>query len=206
MMAVAAVLMLSAGPQAQRAPEVRPAPTRPGLTWAAADALEAKLAEIERVAVKARRTGALPRSVEVTEPELNSYLNLTLGPKIPPELSEVSLRIEPTQIAGVGLLDLDRLKAKIPASGPFNPLSFLGGRVPVDLKTALPSANGMGTLAVKELTLGGVSIPMSLVQQIVLSATRSRDNPGGFDVQSPFRLPYQVKQVRLGAGKAWLEY
>jgi hypothetical protein len=53
------------------------------------------------------------------------------------------------------MLDLDRLKAKIPASGPFNPLSFLGGRVPVDLKTGLPTANGMGTLAVKELTLGG---------------------------------------------------
>lgn len=204
-MMVAAVLLL-AGPQAGRVEAARPAPPRAGLTWAAADALEAKLAQIERVAAKARRTGAPARSVEVTEPELNSYVNLTLGPKIPPELSEVSLRIEPNQIAGVGMLDLDRLKAKIPSSGPFNPLSFLGGRVPVDLKTGLPTANGMGTLAVKELTLGGVSIPMSLVQQVVMSATKNRDNPGGFDVQSPFPLPFQVKQVRLGAGKAWLDY
>jgi hypothetical protein len=143
----------------------------------------------------------------VTEPELNSYLNLTLGPKMPPELSDVAFRIEPSRLVGTGLLDLDRLKSKMQApASPFNPLSLLGGRVAVDLKTALPTGNGVGAFQVQELTLGGVSLPVSLVQQIVQSSTRTRENPAGFDLQAPFRLPFAVKQVRLGAGKAWLDY
>jgi hypothetical protein len=84
MKVMAALLLIAAGPQAERAASApRPAPTRPGLSWAAADALEAKLLDIERKAPKARRVGAEPRSVEVTESELNSYLNLTLAPRSP---------------------------------------------------------------------------------------------------------------------------
>jgi hypothetical protein len=200
------ILILVAASAAGGQGESRPAPTGTGLSWAAADSLAGKLARIEAAARKAIKPPAKPQSMEVSESEVNSYLNLTLGPKMPPELSEVAFRIEPNRIAGTGLVDLDKLKAKIPSSGPFNPLSFLGGRVPVDLKTQLPTENGMGSLVVEELSLGGVSLPMSLIQQIVLSATRTRENPRGFDVQMPFRLPNDVKKVRLGTGKAWLDY
>jgi hypothetical protein len=183
----------------------RPAPRRPGLTWAAADSLARKLAEIESAPVKPGQARARS-SVPVSAAELNSYLNLTLAPKLPPELSEVAFAIEPGRLAGSGLVDLDRLKAKAPPQGPWSPLSFLSGRVAVDLKTQLPSRDGMGSFLVDEVRLGGVSLPVSLLQQVVLSATRTRDNPAGFDLSAPFRLPYAVRQVRLEPGKAWLDF
>jgi hypothetical protein len=185
--------------------ESRPSPRRPGLSWAAADSLAAKLAEIERVAAK-RKQGRVRPSVPVSAAELNSYLNLTLGPKVPPELSEVIFAIEAGRLAGTGLVDLDRLKAKAPPQGPWSPLSFLSGRVAVDLKAQLPSRDGMGNFVVDEVRLGGVSLPVSLLQQVVLSATRNKANPGGFDLSAPFRLPYSVRQVRLEPGRAWLDF
>ena len=197
------LVVLAAG----QAAESRPVPRRPGLTWVAADSLARKLQEAEGALSHAKAgQPARPRSVEVTETELNSYLNLTLGPKVPPELSNVAFQIVPGRLQGTGLLDLDKLKAKAPPQGPWSPLNLLTGLVAVDLKTQLSSQDGMGTLMVDEVRLGGVSIPISLLQQMVQGATRTRDNPGGFDLGAPFRLPYAIKRVRLGSGKAWLDF
>ncbi len=197
--------MLLAALVAGQSADPRPAPRNPGLTWSAADALARKLAEIESALSKPAKK-KVRSSVEVSAAELNSYLNLTLGPKMPPELSEVAFAIEPSRLAGTGLVDLDRLKSKMPPQGPWSPLNFLSGRVPVDLKTQLPSRDGMGNFVVEEVRLGGISLPVSLLQQAVLQATRTRENPTGFDLQAPFRLPYAVRQVRLEAGKAWLDF
>jgi hypothetical protein len=185
--------------------EYRPAPRQPGLTWAAADSLARKLAEIESAPTRPGRAKVRP-SVEVSATELNSYLNLTLGSKMPPELSEVAFAIEAGRLVGTGVVDLDRLKAKAPPQGTFNPLNFLSGRVAVDLKAQLPTRDGTGNFLVDEVRLGGVSLPLSLLQQVVLSSTRTRENPGGFDVSAPFRLPYAVRQVRLEPGRIWLDF
>jgi hypothetical protein len=198
-------LLLVATLASGQAPDARPAPRRAGLTWAAADSLARKLAEAEAAAA-APRKAVRGRSVEVTETELNSYLNLTLGPKVPPELSEVAFEIAPGRLLGKGLLDLDRLKAKAPPQGPWSPLNFLSGLVAIDLKTQLPSKDGVGSFTIDEVRLGGVSIPVSLLQQVVSSATRTRENPGGFDLAAPFRLPYAIKAVRLEPGRAWLDF
>jgi hypothetical protein len=188
-----------------QAGEFRPPPRQPGLTWAAADSLARKLAEIESAPVRPGRAKVRP-SVEVSAAELNSYLNLTLGPKMPPELSEVAFAIEAGRLVGTGVVDLDRLKAKAPPQGTFNPLNFLSGRVAVDLKAQLPTRDGTGNFLVDEVRLGGVSLPLSLLQQVVLSTTRTRENPGGFDIAAPFRLPYAVRQVRLEPGRVWLDF
>jgi hypothetical protein len=198
-------VVLAAALVAGQSADPRPAPRSPGLTWSAADALARKLAEIESALGKPAKP-KVRSSVEVSANELNSYLNLTLGPKMPPELSEVAFAIEPSRLAGTGLVDLDRLKAKMPPQGPWSPLNFLSGRVVVDMRTQLPSRDGMGSFAVEEVRLGGISLPVSLLQQAVLQATRTRENPTGFDLSAPFRLPYAVKQVRLEAGKAWLDF
>ena len=199
--ATVVIALLAAG----QAAESRPAPPRPGLTWVAADSLAKKLEEVGGAVAKGGKP-ARRRSVEVTEAELNSYLNLTLGPKVPPELSNVAFQIVPGRLQGTGLLDLDKLKAKAPPQGPWSPLNFLAGLVAVDLRTQLPSKDGMGTFVVDEVRLGGVSIPVSLLQQVIQSATRTRENPAGFDLGAPFRLPYAIKRVRLGPGKAWLDF
>src|SRR5262245_20414841 len=196
---IALLLWLAAG-QAASVQEGRPAPSRPGITWSDSDALERKLAVIVK-----RPKAARPETIVVSEQELNSYLNLALGPRMPQGLSDVDIRIDSGRLEAHAVVDLDQVKGRMPPTGTFNPITYLGGRVPIELRGKLPNSDGFATLDLDDVRLGGYSIPMSFVQQLVLSATRNAENPEGFDVRSPFRLPYGVKRLRVQTGRILLD-
>jgi hypothetical protein len=111
----------------------------------------------------------------------------------------------PDRLEATASLDLDQVRDHLPPTRGFNPLLLLSGRVPVELKLRLQNGDGFGSLDFEEIRLGGYLLPVSLLQQIVLSATRSADNPEGFDLLAPFRLPYAVKRVHLQPGRALLD-
>ena len=144
-------------------------------------------------------------SMEVSAEELNSYLNLTLGPKMPPELSEVVLAIESGRLAGTGSSTSTASRPRCPPQGPWSPLNFLSGRVAVDLKTQLPSRDGMGTSWSKRCASGGSPCPSPWCSRWCSGDADPRE-PRGLRPSAPFRLPYAVRQVRLEAGKAWLDF
>jgi hypothetical protein len=169
-----------------------------------AESLTRKLEAIEKRA-KSRNPGA-GESVLVTEGELNSYINLSLGPRLPPGVSGLEVRLEQERIAARAVVDLERVQGRIPSQGAFSPLSLLSGRVPVELKGRLQNQDGFGSLHFEEIRVATIPVPVSMLAQIVSQATRSADNPEGFDVQAPFRLPYTVKRVRVQPGKAWLDF
>jgi hypothetical protein len=184
------------------APAATPAPAaaRPGLTWADAESLGRKLETLEK-----RRAPGPAAKISITQEELNSYLNLTLAPKMPLGLADVYFRMEPDRLSAKAIVDLDQVKGKLPPMGSFNPLSYLGGRVPLELKGRVPNDDGFASIELEDVRLGGLSVPPSLVAQLVASATRSSENPQGFDILAPVRLPYSLKRVRVQTGKASLE-
>ncbi len=181
--------------------DARPVPPRPGLSWEESDSLGRKLETIER-----RPATAKPETIPVTQIELNSYLNLGLGPRMPPGLADVDIQIFRDWVASKGILDLDQLKGKLPPTGALNPITYLRGRVPLQIRFRFPNGDGFGNLEFEEIRLGGYSVPVSLLQQMVQSATKTAANPQGFDILAPFRLPYQVRRVRLEPQKASLEF
>lgn len=184
--------------------EDAPAAARPGLSWAEAESLNRKLQAIEkRGQAKAARRA---ESVLVTETELNSYLNLTYAPQMPPGLSDVDVRLASEQIHAKGMLDLERVRGKVPPPSPWSPLAFLRGKVPVELKGRLQTRDGFGTIQVEEAWIASVPVPMSFLEQIVTSATRKPSDPDGFDIHAPFRLPYAVNRVRVEMARAFLDF
>jgi len=197
---IALLPLLLATNQSAPAREQRPAPSRPGLSWSDSDALGRKLEAILK-----RPKAARSETIAVSEQELNSYLNLALGPRLPQGLSGVDVRIDAGRLAVHAIVDLDEVKGRLPPSGAFNPISYLGGRVPIELRSRVPNSDGFGTLELEDVRLGGYAIPITFVQQLVLSATRNADNPEGFDIRAPFRLPYGVKRMRIQAGKILLD-
>jgi len=147
------------------------------------------------------------KTVSVSEPELNSYLNLTLGPKMPKGVSDVVVRFERDRLAARALVDLAEVQGKIPSGSLGGLLSFLSGKVPLEARGRLDAAaDGFSTFAIEEVSLSTIPVPVSVVEQIVTSATRSASSPQGFDIHSPFRLPYDLKRVRIQPGRALLEY
>jgi len=182
----------------------RPAPPRPGLSWAEADVLAQALEEVE-AALKAG-TPAKKQSLVVTEGQLNSYLNLTLGPKMPTGLSEVAVQLADNGLVARAKVDLDRVPLKRPTGGAWSLYSLLSGVVPVEISGRLQARDGMGTIDLKEARLGGWPVPASLVGQLVSSSTRSAANPQGFDIQAPFPLPYAMRRIRFEAGRAVVDF
>ena len=187
------------------APAEQPAPPpRADLSWDDAGSLAKKLADAERWAREGKRP-AVSR-VLVSEGELNSYLNLSLGPKMPQGLTDVKVRLENDRLQANALLDLQQIQGKVKDGGALRLFGLLGGPMPVEFKGRMPNKDGFGQIEVEELRLGAVALPMSVLEQIVASSTRTPDNPQGFDLHSPFRLPYALKKVRLEPGRAVLDF
>jgi len=199
-----ALLVLAPVVSAEQA--ARPVP-RPGLSWAEAESLDRKLAAIEKQRDAPPRK-IRPETVTVTESELNSYLNLTMAEKLPKEVKELEVHLlEHERLQANGLVDLDKVKAKVAAtSSSWNPLLLMGGLVPVELRGRLVNRDGFGSIIWEDVRVNAWSLPVSLLEQMVASATKKPDNPEGFDISAPFRLPYSVRRVRLEPGRAFLEF
>jgi len=196
----------AAGPPPKSAPPAQPAraPAPADLSWDDSDQLSTTLARIDR-----RLRGGRPASRQtlvVTERQLNSYVNLALGPKIPAGVSELRVELRPDGLGARALLDLDRIRGKVPDGAASGVLALLSGTVPVELRGRLTAANGTGRIEVREASVGGVGLPTSLVAQLVAMSTRTEQRPQGFDIEAPFPLPWRARQVRFEAGRALVDF
>lgn len=198
---LAAVLLIAPMTSAGEPP--RPVP-RPGLSWAEAEALNRKLVEIEQRQSARARKGKTD-TVTVTESELNSFLNLTLGSKIPKEVKDLQVKLEHERLQATGMVDLDQVKAKMAASS-WNPLLLMSGFVPVLLRGRLVNRDGFGSIIWEDVRVNAWSVPIGLLEEMVARSTRKPDNPEGVDISAPFRLPYSVRRVRLEPGRAFLDF
>jgi hypothetical protein len=189
-------------PPAHPRPVPRRAPTRTGLSWEEADSLDRKLATIEeRQKQKSRKS----QTIQVTEGELNSFLNLSYASELPKGLSDIEVRFGHERIEAKGSVDVDQVKGKV-ATPNWSPISLLGGLVPIELSGKLVNADGFGTIELDSAYVASIRVPISVVEQMVASSTRSEKHPDGFDIHAPFRLPYSVNRVRIEPGKATLEF
>jgi hypothetical protein len=204
--AVIGLLLLGADvpPAPPKAAPARPAPTRPGLSWAEADALSRKLAVIEERhrQQKARRSPA----VQVTQGELNSYLNLSYASELPKGVSDVEVRFGQGRIEAKGYVDIEQVRGKVPQGSTWSPLSFLSGQVPIEIAGKLVNKDGFGTVELDSAYVASIRVPISVVEQMIASSTKSAKHPGGYDLHAPFRLPYSVSRVRVEPGQAVLEF
>ena len=170
-----------------------------------AQSMVAKLAALEKRAKLAKPPRKAPMSV--SEGEVNSYVNLTRGGEMPKGLSDVIVHFERDRLVARGLLDLDQLRgpAALP-EGLGGLLGFLSGKVPVEATGRLRMVeDGVGAFVIEDAHLATFPVSASVIQQLAVWATKSSENPRGFDINSPFRLPYALKRVRLEPGRALLD-
>jgi hypothetical protein len=175
------------------------------LSLVKAQAMIEKLAALEKRAAPGK--AARKTSVSVSESEINSYVNLTRGSEMPKGLSDVKVRFERDRMAVRGLLDVEQVRARAALpDGMDGLLGFLSGKVPFEVTGRIRMVSeGVGAFAFEDAHLAMLPVSETVVARLAAWATKSAERPQGYDIQTPYRLPYALRRVRLEPGRALLD-
>jgi hypothetical protein len=169
-------------------------------TRADADQLLRKIALIATHGLSAQKKSL---RTHVTESELNSFLEFHARSEIPAGVLEPVVTIEEAgRLRGRALVDLDEVKKAQAGAGGFGVLSMLSGRVPVEAVGTLNATNGVAQFHLEQAIVSGVPVPKALLQQVVSYYSRTPENPEGIDLEAPFPLPANIRQIETLRGQA----
>jgi hypothetical protein len=143
------------------------------------------------------------KKTTLTELEVNSYLLFNLREKTPPGLShpQISL-LGDGNLSGRVFVDVDEFKRRRGSAGITDPFSYISGRVPIVARGVLRTGEGTGQFHLTSADLHGVPLPKTIVQELVGFFSRTPENPRGINIDEPFRLPAEIRQVIVHRGEA----
>jgi hypothetical protein len=175
---------------------------QPRLTKEDADRFQAKLGRIVEFgntpAPRAKQAQA--RSTPVSDSEVNSYLRFLAKDQIPVGVVEPLLNaVGEGRVTGSAVVDLDAVR-KQKQRGWLDPMSYLTGRLPVTAAGRLTTKDGKGQFQLESAEISGVTVPKSVLQELVTHYSRTPENPAGIDMDAPFELPSRIKEIRVGSG------
>lgn len=184
-----------------------------GFTKQDADRFEGKLSRITAFGTAPRAAAAKPgvaptpapaaaQSTQLTDVEVNAYLHFNAADQVPDGVVEPTLTaVGDGKVSGRAVIDLDVVR-KQKQRGWTDPLSYLTGRLPLTASGLLITQNGVGRFQLEAAEISGVSIPKTLLQELLSYYSRSPDNPSGINMDDPFELPARIREIRVGRGEA----
>ncbi len=143
--------------------------------------------------------GGETTDLAVSEGELNYYLSQVLAEKLPQGVTAPWIKLAKDEILAGATLDLSLLPD---TSSDLALLQMLSGQLPVEIQSGLQTAEGKGKLELKSVSLSGIPLPRSFLQQILSSYTKSPERPDGVRLEDTFLLPYGIRRVIISTGLA----
>jgi hypothetical protein len=173
-----------------------------GLSQRDAENLARKLTLVVERGSKPPAQASRPVRTPVSEQEVNAYFKYQGKDFLPVGVVDPNLSIlDATRVEARAAVDLDAVRTAKERHWS-DPLSWVTGTVEVRAKGLLKAANGRGSFLLESATLGGVPIPKTLLQELIAYYSRTADSPNGFNLDAPFALPHQIRQVELQRGSA----
>jgi len=178
-----AAITLSAGAQA--------------LSKTDADSLQRKLDAILQRGAATGKAAARPLSTSVSDREFNAYFRFQGAQHLPNGVVNPTLQIlDAGRLIGVVTVNLDAVRRSKERAWT-DPLAYMSGSVDAKIVGVLRAVNGKGKLDLESASLGGVPVPIVLLQELITYYTRTPESPSGFSLDQPFNLPQQIKQVNF---------
>ena len=166
---------------------------------------QTKLETIKKNALATAAKGAAKgktRSTQVSDGEVNAYLKFLAGADVPVGIVDPTLHAAGNGlVTGRAMVDLDAVRTQ-KKRGWTDPLGYLMGRLPVTAAGTLTTQNGVGKFELKSAEISGVTVPKSLVQELLSYYSRTAENPAGIDMDDPFQLPAAIREIKVGQGNA----
>ena len=190
--AVALGLALAAG-QGERGPR---------LSKADADRFQTKLVRIVNTGNTPRGKSRAAQNTQLTDIELNSYLRFHAREQIPVGVVEPMIFAHADGVvSGQAIVDLDAVR-KQKQRGWLDPMGYLTGRLPLTARGRLTTANGVGRFYLDAAEISGVTVPKTMIQELLSYYSRTPEDPDGINMDDPFELPAQIREIRTAPGAA----
>jgi hypothetical protein len=165
-----------------------------------AELMKQKVATINRLGEKPPKAR---RRTTVTEKELNAYLALEPPAELPKGVVNPTVSIlGGGRLSGRAVVDLDAVRKESPPKSLLDPKNLLIGRLPIAATGVLTTSNGVGRFALESASVGSLPLPKFLLQEILSYYSRSPEHPEGINLDDPFALPVNIREIQVGRGQA----
>jgi hypothetical protein len=176
------------------------------LTKQDADRFSAKLQRIvETGNVPPGKTAAPAaggRVTVVTDTELNAYFRYNAKDQIPVGIVDPTINaLGSGRVGGRAVVDLDAVRTQ-KQRGWLDPLGYLTGRLPITATGTLTTRSGIGQFKLESAEISGVTIPKTVLQELLSYYSRTKENPAGINMDDPFELPSRIQEIRVEKAQA----
>ena len=174
------------------------------LTKQDADRFNAKLNRIVTFGntTPGKTATAATQSTEITDTELNAYFMYNAKEQIPVGIVEPTINaVGGGRLTGRAVVDLDAVRNQR-QRGWLDPLGYLSGRMPITAKGTLTTERGIGKFSLESAEISGVTIPKSVLQELLSYYSRTKETPSGINMDDPFDLPARIREIRVGQAQA----
>jgi len=159
-----------------------------------ADTFLTKVQQI-RVNETAKRTKG-PARTTITESELNAWLKTYAKEYLPTGVIEPTLALQgQSRLSCRAVVDTDSVKRERKSGGWLDPWQFVSGRLPVTASGILHTKDGIARLELESVTISGIPVPQSLLQEMVSHYSRTPEDPDGVRLDDPFPLAAGIKEI-----------
>ena len=136
------------------------------------------------------------------EHQINAFLKFQGADRLPNGISDARVEIGSDSLLTVeAVLDLDLIRNSRPRHW-LDPIRYLGGRLAVSASGRARSGAGVATLEVESVTVGGIAMPVRVLEEIVHHYTRRQQHLQEGGSTGPIHLPYRIREIRLSPGLA----
>ena len=147
---------------------------------------------------------AAPRTqtTEITDTELNAYFKFSAKDEIPVGVVDPTINaVGDGRLTGRAVVDLDAVRTQ-KQRGWLDPMGYLSGKLPIVASGTLTTKSGIGKFTLEAAEISGVTIPKTLLQELLSYYSRSKDHPTGINMDDPFELPSRIQEIRVGRAQA----
>jgi hypothetical protein len=174
----------------------------PQLSQVQGDRFQTKLQRILTIGSAPRSAKGAAQSTVVSDAEINSYLRYNAQSQIPVGIVEPILNAHADGIVtGRAIVDLDAVRQQ-KQRGWLDPMGYLTGKLPLTARGRLTTQNGVGRFALESAEISGVTVPKTVVQELLSFYSRTPEDPDGINMDDPFDLPAQIREIRVSPGTA----
>jgi hypothetical protein len=180
-------------------------PAQDRFTKADADRFQGKLnriLELGKLGTDRRAKAAGPTSTQLTDAEVTAYLRHNARDQVPVGIVDPTLiALGDGRVGGRAIVDLDAVRSQ-KQRGWLDPLAYLSGRLPLSATGVLVTQDGVGRFQLESAEISGVTVPKTVLQELLSYYSRTPQDPDGINMDDPFELPSRIREIRVGKGDA----